>query len=417
MIVKVVDDMMGSGKSTFAIQHMNKMSREGDKFIYVTPYLDEVDRVRKSCGFVEPNNENGSKLNSLKTLLAIGKNICTTHALFKLIDEEAIELIEQGYTLVLDEVLDVVSESTISKGDIKNLLELGILRRDDNSRLIAGSEEVLISKSSEANEYQMLAYNLLRKNLEVIENKKNTVIMWLFPIDLLEAFEEVMILTFMFDGYPMKNYLDIHNITQKKYSVKVINSDLEYEDRLYRLTEFRKPDVSKYKNLINLVQKGRMVEVGKKDTSFSKSWWNKLLRDKTHDDWITVKKNTVNFLTRFAPSKSSKRIIWTAFEDVKVGMYTKSLTDSNYLAQNLRATNEYKDRDIVLYLVGKYYNPFIKNWFLDKEITIDEKQFALAEMVQFIWRSSIRDDKEIWLYVPNVRMRRLLIQFLNNSQS
>jgi hypothetical protein len=61
--------MMGKGKSSWSIQHMNKKQKEGERFIYVTPYLDEVERVKKECGFEEPESSDSSKLTSFKKLL------------------------------------------------------------------------------------------------------------------------------------------------------------------------------------------------------------------------------------------------------------------------------------------------------------------------------------------------------------
>jgi len=42
--VNVIDPPCGYGKTSWAIQYMNDMSDESHKFIYVTPFLDEVTR-------------------------------------------------------------------------------------------------------------------------------------------------------------------------------------------------------------------------------------------------------------------------------------------------------------------------------------------------------------------------------------
>ena len=46
--VKVVDEMMGMGKSSAAINYINSLD-DDVKVMYVTPYLDEVERIKKSC--------------------------------------------------------------------------------------------------------------------------------------------------------------------------------------------------------------------------------------------------------------------------------------------------------------------------------------------------------------------------------
>ena len=46
-------------------------------------------------------------------------------------------------------------------------------------------------------------------------------------------------------------------------------------------------------------------------------------------------------------------------------------------------------------------------------IEIDEDGFALSELLQWIWRSQIRQGKPIILYIPSKRMRELLEDFLD----
>ena len=323
MQVKVVDDMMGSGKSSFAIQYMKESPNK--RFIYVTPYLDEVQRVKEECGFFEPKHKY-SKVISFNSLLEEGVSICTTHALFKMLDKESLQLIKDGeYVLILDEVLDVVSQDSIKMGDIHNLLELGVLKENNDGDYIAGNESILKKKSSEDNEYRHIAFNLLRNNLDIKKNKKTITFMWLFPIDLLHQFSEIFILTFMFDGYPLKGYLDLHNVIQKKYAVEVNNANLPYEERIYKLIDYRFPNMEEKKSLINLVQKGKMIDIGRRDYSFSLEWWKKL----HYDDKQIIKKNTNNFLVNFVKSKSKDRLLWTTFkgksDSIKESVYTKYL--------------------------------------------------------------------------------------------
>ena len=88
--------------------------------------------------------------------------------------------------------------------------------------------------------------------------------------------------------------------------------------------------------------------------------------------------------------------------------YTKG-----FLSYNIRATNDYRDRDHLAYCVNVFYNPILKNYFVDHGVEIQEERYALSEMIQWIWRSSIRDGKEIWIYIPSRRMRELLQEWLS----
>jgi len=54
-------------------------------------------------------------------------------------------------------------------------------------------------------------------------------------------------------------------------------------------------------------------------------------------------------------------------------------------------------------------------YFKNVDCEFDAARFALSEMLQFIWRSAIRDNQPIHLYVPSERMRKLLMDWLNED--
>ena len=131
--VVVIDSMMGTGKTSYAIQLMQE-APSNQKFIYVTPFLDEVQRIKSEVtnrDFKEPNIKHGrgTKLESLKKLIANGNDIATTHALFAMVDDELMQLLEwENHTLIIDEEMEVISIlSTLKKDDIPVLLDSGLV--------------------------------------------------------------------------------------------------------------------------------------------------------------------------------------------------------------------------------------------------------------------------------------------------
>ena len=126
-----------------------------------------------------------------------------------------------------------------------------------------------------------------------------------------------------------------------------------------------------------------------------------------------LKKNIYNFFHNVRNTKSTD-YIWTTFKEYQTILKGKGYT-KGYLPCNCRATNEYRDRTSVAYLINRYLNPFIKNFFTMNHISVDENGYALSEMLQFIWRSAIRDGKEIWVYIPSIRMRNLLKQWIKQN--
>ena len=153
-----------------------------------------------------------------------------------------------------------------------------------------------------------------------------------------------------------------------------------------------------------------MNMIGDRDTDLSKSWYT---RNKNNTSIKVLKNNIINFFRNIRDDNSSDNI-WTTFKDYQSLLKGKGYT-KGFLPLNSRATNEYRDRTSVVYPVNRYLNPFVKNFFGINGINVDENGFALSEMLQFIWRSAIRDGKDIWVYIPSIRMRNLLKQWIKQN--
>ena len=126
--INVVDAFCGAGKSSWAISHVQ--NNDGP-WVVITPYLTEIDRIIKACpDFVQPEAKvmgYETKADDLKKLLAERRNICATHELLKRFDKVTVELIKDaGYSLVLDEILEVVQPVQI-RDSVQTLLGDGVI--------------------------------------------------------------------------------------------------------------------------------------------------------------------------------------------------------------------------------------------------------------------------------------------------
>ena len=137
--MSIVDSIMGGGKTTAALQKINR--GYGLRFIYVTPFLPEVDRVlEKTRDFYQPKELGSGKLDSLHDLLCDGRNIVCTHALFLRATKETMKLIHHGkYILILDEALEILHEynsvvpvnKQVNDKTVKWLIKTNSLKVDD----------------------------------------------------------------------------------------------------------------------------------------------------------------------------------------------------------------------------------------------------------------------------------------------
>lgn len=407
--VKIVDSIMGSGKTSWAIQFMNE-SPEQKKFLYITPFLSEVERVIKSSKreFIQPEPSTFSgKLDSLKQLLVEGKDIVSTHALFQKFDTEIVELIEiQGYTLIMDEVMDVIDQVRISKDDLNVLL---------NSKTSTGEPLITITNDgfvkwndkdySEGNFKQIR--NLANANSLMIY--ENTALYWLFPVSIFKAFQEVYVMTYMFDGQVQRYYYDLFSIEYEYYSVSKANEEyilvdyipLEKQDK----NQLRENIVIYYSKQTDKID---LNKIGEKRTALSKTHLDKLVRNSSHRKLL--RNNGFNFFFNKIGVPSDE-VMWTTFKDFEGEICPKNLK-KQFVEVTARATNDYADKSTCIYFANRYLNPMIKRFFTSKGIVVNEDLFALSELLQWLFRSRIRNGQKIFVYIPSRRMRELLQKYL-----
>ena len=394
--VKIVDEMMGRGKSTAAINFIN--GNNDRRFLVITPYLDEIKRYKSSCPskhFTEPVYRNGSKLNSIKELIRSGRNIVSTHSLFSKFDEEVINLCRVlNYSLIMDEVANVVESYPLTEDDQKLLLSKYCICEEDTS---------LLRWKDEYQEYEgkfSEVKNLC--NMKSLAVYGGDIMMWLFPIEVFNAFEEIYILTYMFNAQLQRYYYDYYGMEYRYIHVTGNSIDT------YMFSEEESiQDSYDYRKLIHVIDNEKLNIIGEGSTDLSKSWYERNVKTPVIEQ---LKKNLYNYF-RNIRNDNSKDNLWTTFNDYRSALSGAGYT-KGFLAVNARATNDYRDRSSVAYMVNRYINPIIKKFFQSHDVQVDEEGFALSEMIQFIWRSAIRDGKEIWVYIPSSRMRSLLLEWI-----
>ena len=399
--VNIVDAIMGAGKTQSI---MNYINQSNDKFLVITPFLDEITRYRTYCkskNFKSPKFENKkTKLDNIKYLVEKGENIVSTHALFQKFDNELIDMCRaQNYTLIMDEVANVIDEYTITKQDFEILKNTYVTINPETKQLI-WKEEYSDYKGKFDNEKRLC-------DLGSLVCYGNDLMVWLFPIETFNSFRNIFILTYKFELQLQKYYYDYYGLQYQFWSVE--GNDLEN----YHLVTYE-PNKSyldyNYEQLIHICEIEKLNLIGDRDTDLSKSWY---ARNKNNTSIKVLKNNIQNFFRNIRNDNSSDNI-WTTFKDYQSLLKGKGYT-KGYLPLNSRATNEYRERTSVAYPVNRYLNPFVKNFFNSNNIEVDENGFALSEMLQFIWRSAIRDGKEIWVYIPSIRMRNLLKQWIKQN--
>lgn len=92
--------------------------------------------------------------------------------------------------------------------------------------------------------------------------------------------------------------------------------------------------------------------------------------------------------------------------------YRKYVSSNGYskgfVSCNAKGTNDYRGKKSLAYLINLYPHPDLIHFFESHGVQINQDLYAISELLQWIWRSTIRDGNPINLYVPSMRMRELL---------
>ena len=386
---------MGRGKSSAAIRYMNRY-KGAKRFLYITPYLNEVDRICEQCDFDQSESDHMSKSAELKIHMRKGKNIAATHSLFYLMDEEALELVRsQNYSLIIDESIQVIERLNVTDKDFALIVEQ---LTDEEEGVLHWRDKDYSGRFTDYKE--MADANSLCRLDNALLNIMNPA--------LLRSFDEVFMLTYLFDGQYQKAYLEFFGFPYRVVGVERDQDGYFFSDA---------PDVPPpldYRNLINIVDNEKMNKPGDGQYALSKSWFSR--RGYDHPDVRALRNNLKKFFQSIPDGDANTRL-WTTFKDdqsklvdVRSGRFRK-----NFLQVGARATNEFRERTDIAYMVNRFIDPNLMKFFAERNIKLDADSFALSEMLQWIWRSAIRDDKPINLYIPSKRMRELLINWINDT--
>ena len=202
----IVDSIMGSGKTTWAIRYMNSFPQR--KFIYVTPFLDEDKRIRELCPslrFVEPDGT-FSKLSDIRKLVKEGKNIATTHALLSRWIPTAKDrelLYQQGYTLILDETIEVIVPiDNLNKTDVE-VLKNGMIQVNEIAGQACWIAEDFPQRYRDVQKLAKEGRLYLCRNSQLFD---------VMPAGILKAMPNMIVLTFLFEASHLYHFMKIHKI-------------------------------------------------------------------------------------------------------------------------------------------------------------------------------------------------------------
>jgi len=390
--VKIIDEIMGSGKTFRAIQSMKK--HKGN-FLYVTPFIDEVQRVKTAVkNAFEPiitsdyddlgNKSINFKRDNLLNMANDNLNIITTHQLFKRLHRsDYVNFL--NYDLILDEVLTPIEVIGMTKDDIEIAIRDGLLFVNQDSLQVTFTGD-----NYKGEFYARLKRFCDTSNVIYVEGR---LLVWAFPPEIFKSFKSITVLTYLFEGSLLGSYFEYYNIDYK------VQRTSNIEEKLIK---------QRIKGLLTIYE-GSANNIGKNYNAFSKNWIN----NKTPLQLKSIKGKVENLVKRKFKTKANTNA-FTTFKAFQNNLSGKGFT-RGFIPVNSRATNDYDDKTTMIYLANRFLNPNIINFYKTGGVSVNEEQWALSELLQWIWRGCIRKDEAMNLYIPSKRMRELLIEWLNDD--
>lgn len=397
---KFLDAPMGAGKTTAII---NRVKTTQQQYLIVTPYLEEITRICANTGCIAPINPEElrkqkkpviSKGKQLLEMIKTDKSICITQELFSRLSLQTLTALE-GYSLIIDEEPQTISVLGDLDGytahDITDLINAGYLGvAEDTHSLYAIEDKHCQGVLSDLYNYLcalLTTHDIYMNNGVYIHVKKRCT--W-------EYFKDITICSYRLHHSILQAYCQLNTIATQYQHIEnghIVDGYLDIKPaNLHRL---------------------QCYTPQKLNASCSVYWYQ------THTEDVKTLVSSFNkWRERHVSTEYRKGYYWTTYKAYTelITKTTKKLTLKKFVSCNAKATNKYRSFHVVGVFMQRFLNVPIALFLKEHGIQIDEKEYALSELLQFIWRSNIRTDNNTPVFVF-IGSRKLYDNFIQWQES
>lgn len=409
--IEVLDKIMGSGKTTAILNWCE--DNPTTSFLYVTPLLSESEsRVVSACTsskFIAPNTEEfKTKGEHLLDLLESGVNISITHALYSSLKDPHLAAIARNkYTVILDEEVSFIEpfSAGYSKSDFTYLRGLKQFDVEEDGKLVWLNSDI-----DNDTKYSKLA-NMCRLGMVYQAKRSEDMFVTQLPMGLIESADRVILLTYLFKGSILSSFLQMKGID-------VVN----FED-----VQIKEASKSSLASLIEFVGEKQVRDWA--GESLSSSWYAKV----TQKDLTKLANSIRNLadtnkvfnseLVWCVPSslvnpkiKGGRKVSPRGYTAGTGEIGSDGIAQGCFLACSSRATNAYRNRSVMVHAYNRFPHLSVSSFLQDYGVPVDANQFALSELLQWVWRSRVRQGEPIKLCIISKRMRKLFQEWLYKEE-
>ena len=420
-VIEVLDAIMGSGKSTGVLEWCDKSP--DTPFIYVTPLLSESEvRVVDACTvskFTAPSTEkHNTKGEHLLEMLECGMNASISHVMYSMMKPKHLSLIkEKGYTVIMDEEVDFISPlgDGYSAGDFSYLEKINQITVQEDGRVMWIGEDSALKDTKYTKLASMCNLSMVYRSKSSNDKAKDGVkekLSWFvtqLPMGLLLSAKRVILLTYLFKGSVLESFLKFKGVSVIPFTeVKTTKVDKEKIRGLIEFVGAKQMEQWRGETLSS----NWYVHADKKDlASLSKTI-------RAVGNSLGVKSGELLWCTpaSLAKPKSNKsRKVAPISYAAGNGDVVDGYASGNFLACSSRATNAYRDRTVMIHCYNRFVNLSVKKFLTEYGAEVNDDTYALSEMLQWLWRSAIREGKPIKVCILPRRMYKLLQAWLSED--
>lgn len=409
-IIETLDALCGCGKTTAIFKEMSRNRQ--DKWLYLSPMKAEIrervpieSEVNALEFFIAEDSsrhiENKAMTAQVLQAFKEGMNVACTHALMMRFTDEHLEAIkQQGYSVVCDEELDLIKGyNGLRKGDVEFLLNNNHIKIDDTDGKITfltniGSDTAYSNAASLA-------------NMECLYSAKsrNSFLITQISPRLIDVSKRFILLTYLYKGSIMDTFMQMHGYQSKELKIELLYSEKE------RIQQIR--------NLVQFIEPKSLKELPDKMT-LSASWWKTASRsdiqklEKVFTNIVNhsgVKRenimHTLPKLNHDGNEDGEKVTVSRVFSPARYD------TENSFVPFNARATNMYRHKELAIHLLNVYPNLPVTVYMQDMRFICNDENHALSTFVQWLFRSCIRDGKQVKVAIASKRMSLLFKQWLS----
>ena len=332
----------------------------------------------------------------LAHLLSDGKNVAIKGSLFNYCDDAMLKMFwYSGYSLIS------TGDSIYWSDKIKNYNAANIDEAIRRKQLIPVAQETFLLSPAHKEKYvlEMTGIDMFTYNdrlLTRLAANGKAAMYWTPQPQFVDAFQSIHIVHHMPAASPLAAYLQVFGIQPE-----LVEGSQEQNRQLAAL--------------LNVVLDERHNEKGTLDTAYSMRWFNKsgTLVDEVFKDMRNVLIHTDSVGEK--SSLVAYALPTEILDGTKDDQIRSVFRGRGFPAISAAMCEDYLSACVLCYCVNTYFPAACNNYFRNNKVSFDQDAYALHHMLRWISRSAVRAGTPATVYVPSMRMRDLLVNWIEQG--